>query len=651
MAQKRDASKRRRFVSTLRLRWSALLVVFSMGCTCGGGTTRVRPEIEVQPGSLDFGTVAVGSALTRKVTVFSRGTVTLSLQGANVQGDAAFTASRPGMSSLAPSTSTEVEVTFRPGTLGPKSARLIITSDAANAPEVLVSLVGDSLTGGTGGGSAGGAAGGSAAGSAGGSSGGSAGGSSGGSAGGSSGGAAGGSAGGVAVDGGTDAGIDAGIVLDAGVDAGIDAGAVADAGSDAGTDGGITLDAGCSLLLCGRAHAGLTCAVATQGTIGPFGGTWATALFNDATGWNTANTGRTVTFGDVDGDGRGDACGRGLFGVNCALNTGTTFGAMQLWAPEFSDSVGWASAPRYYATVQLADTNGDGKKDVCGRSDAGVVCALTDAGVWRSMSFNDATSWGDPRYFGNVQFADVTGDGKADACGRGIFGISCSSSTGSGFGPYTSWTTEFSDGLGWGANAGLYQTVQFPDVNGDGRADVCGRSVLGILCALSNGSGFLAPSVWSTDFSDAAGWTQRSQYSTVQFPDLDGDGRADVCGRAAAGLLCALSDGARFLSPTSTQLFNDATGWSASPSTFSTIQFADLDGDGQLDVCGRGTVGVFCALRRQGTFGTLFLTQALATDTAGWADDTVYPTLRFVTNGPNSCRLGPPATPAARVGP
>ncbi|MBM4782220.1 MAG: choice-of-anchor D domain-containing protein [Archangiaceae bacterium] len=630
-------------------------VALTVGCTCGGGTTRVRPEIEVQPGSIDFGTVALGGSTTRKVTVFSRGTVALTIQSASVQGDAAFTASGPAMRNLSPSTSTEVEVTFRPGTLGPRSARLIITSDAVNAPEVLVSLVGDSLPSGTGGGSAGGMAGGSAGGVAGGTAGGSAGGSAGGTAGGTGGGSAGGSAGGMAGSaggsaGGTAGGSGGGSAGGTSVDSGIDAGA--DAGIDAGIGGADAgVDAGCSLLLCGRAHAGVTCAVATQGTIGPFGGTWATSLFNDATGWNTVSTGRTVTFGDVDGDGRGDACGRGTLGVNCALNSGTTFGAMQLWAPEFSDAIGWGAAARYYSTIQLADPNGDGRKDVCGRSDAGVVCALGDAGVWRSTSFNDATSWGDPRYFANVQFVDVTGDGKADACGRGIFGISCSSSTGSGFGVYTSWTTEFSDALSWGTNAALYQTVHFPDVNGDGKADVCGRGTLGIICALSDGTRFLSSSQWSTDFSDAAGWTQRSQFSTIQFPDLDGDGKADVCGRAAAGLLCAMSDGTHFVSPTATQLFSDATGWGASPSTSVTIQFADLDGDGQLDVCGRGTVGVFCALRQQGTFGSLFLTQALATDTNGWADDTVYPTLRFVSNGPRSCRLGPSATPAARVGP
>ena len=392
--------------------------------------------------------------------------------------------------------------------------------------------------------------------------------------------------------------------------------------------------------------------MAGQGTVGAFGGSWATTLFNDATGWNAAGTGRTVVFGDVNGDRRADACGRGIFGFNCALNTGTGFGPMQMFSTEFSDAVGWGGAPRYFTTIQLADPDGDGRQDVCGRSDAGVVCAVADAGVWRSMSFNDATTWGDPRYFPSVQFADVTGDGRADACGRGIFGISCSSALDGGFGPYTGWlATEFSDALGWGSSPAYFQTVQFPDVNGDGKADVCGRGVSGVVCALSDGAQFLAPSQWSMEFSDASGWAQRSQWATLQFPDLDGDGKADVCGRAAAGLLCARSDGARFVAATATQLFNDATGWAASPSLYSTIQFADLDGDGQLDVCGRGSMGVLCALRRQGTFGAMFLTQALAADSSGWSVDSVYPTLRFAANGPGSCRLGPPATPAARVGP
>ena len=37
--------------------------------------------------------------------------------------------------------------------------------------------------------------------------------------------------------------------------------------------------------------------------------------------------------------------------------------------------------------------------------------------------------------------------------------------------------------------------------------------------ALSDGAQFLPPTQWSTDFSDASGWAQRSQWPTLQFPE------------------------------------------------------------------------------------------------------------------------------------
>src|SRR4051812_21220045 len=55
------------------------------------------------------------------------------------------------------------------------------------------------------------------------------------------------------------------------------------------------------------------------------------------------------------------------------------------------------------------------------------------------------------------------------------------------------------------------------DLNGDGRADVCGRGAAGIYCALSNGSAFEGYSLWSHDFTDAQGWTDSSSFETIRF--------------------------------------------------------------------------------------------------------------------------------------
>jgi peptidoglycan/xylan/chitin deacetylase (PgdA/CDA1 family) len=70
------------------------------------------------------------------------------------------------------------------------------------------------------------------------------------------------------------------------------------------------------------------------------------------------------------------------------------------------------------------------------------------------------------------------------------------------------------------------------DLNGDGRADACGRTAAGFECALATPSGFAAPSVWSHDaFPTSRAW----------LPDLNGDGRADLCVEQSDGLACGLA--------------------------------------------------------------------------------------------------------------
>ena len=354
--------------------------------------------------------------------------------------------------------------------------------------------------------------------------------------------------------------------------------------------------------ICARSASGIVCGLSndTGGFAYPSG--WSTH-FGDDGGWNASPSyWATIQFPDINGDGKADVCGRSGSGIECAISNGANgFGTASLWHGDFSDAAHWATTQSYWGTIQFPDINGDGKTDICGRASAGILCAISNgtdgfgpASFW-SSDFSDASSWAaSASYWGTLQFPDINGDGKADVCSRSITGISCAISNGiNGFGPgsATTWTTNFGDANGWGASQSYWGTIQFPDVNGDGLADVCGRGINGVECAVSSGSGFGANQTWADSFSNSAGFgSDMTLWATVQFPDLDGDGKADVCGRAATGVLCGVSTGVGFTMALWTSHFSDAEGWNSDPSYGLTLQTSTLNGGGCTPVSKRSSL-------------------------------------------------------------
>lgn len=253
----------------------------------------------------------------------------------------------------------------------------------------------------------------------------------------------------------------------------------------------------------------------------------------------------------------------------------------------------WSTELAYGGTSAYPDVNGDGKPDFCGRGPTGVGCVLdvTGAGagtfsIWTPGLFTDAQSWDQAPYYQTIHYPDVDGDGVADFCGRGSGGIVCSLSNKQNmFGPQTLMTSNFDDAIGnWSSSPAYYDTIQFPDVNGDGRADVCGRGSHGVQCALSTGVGFAPIGTWSVDCSDANGWNQRPLYGTIQYPDVNGDGKADLCALGSDGLVCALSNGSSFGTPTpwDSGFIGDAGQKATTNLRWQSLQFPVLNHCGKL---------------------------------------------------------------------
>jgi hypothetical protein len=227
----------------------------------------------------------------------------------------------------------------------------------------------------------------------------------------------------------------------------------------------------------------------------------------------------------------------------------------------------------YYDTIRLSDPDGDGRADLCIRGPAGFACYLNDGVNFSSTvpgpALADAYGWGQAPYYTTLDTPDIDGDDRDDVCVRGPDRVHCWASTGTGFGEPIE-GPPLTDAFGWGVEP-YHATMRWADLDADGRDDLCVRGVDQVYCWTSRGTSF-SDAIAGPPLSDALGWTDHSNYATLALADRTGDGRADLCARGDAGMVCYASTGVGFGEAQLGPAWGDAQGW-ASLEAYDTIAF------------------------------------------------------------------------------
>jgi hypothetical protein len=314
-----------------------------------------------------------------------------------------------------------------------------------------------------------------------------------------------------------------------------------------------------------------------------------------AGGWRVDRHPRIT--GDVNGDGVDDIVGFGDQGAYLSL--GNDRGGLMtpiMVVPEIGYGHGWRdNHPRF-----LGDINGDGKSDIIGFADSGVIVSFSKGNSFEKPKLllsnygAQAGGWSQERH--PRLLADIDGDGKVDIVGFGNAGVIVAFSTGRSFTPPKLLVHDF------GYTRGSWRIENHPrmtaDVNGDGRADIVGFGNAGVIVALSKGRSFHKPKLLVNNFGHSAGGWRTSQHPRM-LGDINGDGKDDIVGFANKGIIVAFSEGSKFQPPK--LLFKGMTagqgGWRVDRHP---RLLADTNGDKKADIIGFGNDSVFL-LQSKGT--------------------------------------------------
>ncbi|MET9673757.1 N-acetylmuramoyl-L-alanine amidase [Streptomyces sp. NPDC006482] len=187
---------------------------------------------------------------------------------------------------------------------------------------------------------------------------------------------------------------------------------------------------------------------------------------------------------------------------------------------------GWQG---YNVITAMTAMRADGTGDVVARDTSGVLWYYQGSGnVSAPLKTRVKVSAGWQIYDRIIGVRDVTGDGKADLIAREKSGaLWLYKGTGIPSAPFATRTTI---GPGWQIYNSL---VSSGDVTGDGKADLIGRDASGVLWLYKGTGGANAP--YATRTKIGPGW---QIYNTMSGPsDLTGDGKVDLLGRDGSGVL------------------------------------------------------------------------------------------------------------------
>ncbi|MCR4322427.1 MAG: FG-GAP-like repeat-containing protein, partial [Candidatus Brocadiaceae bacterium] len=311
--------------------------------------------------------------------------------------------------------------------------------------------------------------------------------------------------------------------------------------------------------------------------------------FTPKTDFTTGNLPRSVSIGDLNGDGKQDlaVANSGTDNVSILLNTTTQGASIPTFTAKTDFTAG--SSP---ISVSIGDFNGDGKPDLAvanyNSSTVSVFFNTTASGA-ATPSFTAKTDFTTGNLPISVSIGDFNGDGKPDLAlanqGSNTVSVLLNTTASGASTPSFTAKTDFSTGSG-------PVSVSIGDLNGDGKPDLAlanqGSDTVSVLLNTTASGASIPSFTVKTDFSTGSGPL------SVSIGDFNGDGKPDlaVANQGSSTVSVLLNTTA---SGASTPSFTAKTDFTTGNFPMS-VSIGDFNGDGKPDLAvtngGPNTVSV-----------------------------------------------------------